>query len=267
MDIVNQLLASGPSFHSSGNARWDCLPETLRFIQRHVQPGFRTLETGAGASTVVFASQGARHKAISPDGEEHERIRDYCMGNGIDTSSLETIVGSSDDVLPTLGRERSYDFILIDGDHTFPLPVVDWHYAARILKIGGMVLMDDVPIPAVLPVFSHMDLEPNWRLVATPDNRAAVFTLIAPPTAYDWKEQPFNRGYPDYSFIPFVPRVRATAMAQAEEWRGALGRRFPRLRQAYKDRTASRSSGASGLVQGGPKPGSTSADSRSDETK
>ena len=66
LSVVKQLLIDRPSFHLSGEAHWDCTPGTLEGILRSVQDGDSTIETGAGASTVVFAAAGAAHTAISP---------------------------------------------------------------------------------------------------------------------------------------------------------------------------------------------------------
>lgn len=242
-DIVQQVLADKPSFHMSGEARWDALPGTLTAIRRVVKPDDVTFEIGTGVSTVVFAAAGARHTAVSPDPAEHELIRQYCERVGIDDSRLEFIVGGSDDVVPThLSRVRTLDVALVDGSHTFPLPIIDWHYVARALKIGGKMLLDDIPIPAVAPVFRHMRLEPAWRLDGIFDYRSAEFTLLSEPPiagALDWLEQPFNVDYPDYSFESIPSRIRLRAEYRMVTTRSAMGRRFPALRQFYKSRLKS----------------------------
>ena len=48
-------------------------------------------------------------------------------------------------MLPQL-RDKDYDFALIDGRHAFPTPFIDWYYIADALKIGGLVLIDDLHI-------------------------------------------------------------------------------------------------------------------------
>lgn len=234
-DVIARLLTDKPAFHLGGQARWDALPRTLDWIREAAFPGASSIETGAGASTVVFASRGARHTAISPDPGEHEQIRAYCRDAGVDDSAVTFVEGLSDDVLPaTLGRERTLDVAFIDGAHSFPFPEVDWYYIARALKVGGRLLLDDIPIPAVAPVFRHMTLEPNWRLDGVLDDRAAAFTLLAPPAPEDWSSQPFNSGYPDLNFAALPRRARL----RAEHWAGRLrqdaARRHPVLYRAYK---------------------------------
>jgi hypothetical protein len=213
MNISECLLRDRPVFHAGGTARWDALPGLLRVIQRAVREGHRTLETGCGASTVVFAAQGAHHTAISVDAGEHQRVRAYLREIGVDDSRLTTIVGWSDAVLPTLCTgERTLDVALIDGAHAFPYPAVDWHYISRMLKAGGVLLFDDIPIPASACVFRFMESDPHWRLNEILDNHAAAFTLIRVPVVQtgeltDWTKQPFNDSW-DYSFAPLSYRLR-----------------------------------------------------------
>jgi precorrin-6B methylase 2 len=243
VDAVQQLLAEKPKFHMSGEARWDATPGTLTAIQAVVKPGDVTFEVGAGVSTVVFAAAGARHTAVSPDPAEHELIRQYCKKIGVDDSQLKFIVGRSDDVVPThFSQERTLDVAFVDGSHSFPLPVIDWHYVVRVLKIGGKMLLDDIPIPAVTPIFRHMRLEPAWRLDEIFDHRMAEFTLLSEPPiagALDWREQPFNVDYPDYNFEQIPIRIWLNADYSLRKTRTAAGRRFPALRQFYLNRLKS----------------------------
>jgi hypothetical protein len=201
-----------------------------------------TLEVGAGVSTVIFAACGARHTSVSLDPVEHKLIREYCESIGVDTGQLTFLEGYSDEVLPRhLTRERTLDVGMVDGAHSFPLPIVDWYYVARALKVGGRLLLDDVPIPATMPVFRHMSLDPHWRLEGVYDNRSAGFTLISePPAADDWEDQPFNKGYPDYSFAGMTGRVQLTATHRVSAIRSAVGRRYPGLRAFYKGRVKAR---------------------------
>lgn len=236
LDIVQRLLTDKPSFHLGGEARWDALPETLEAIRRSAKRDDSTIEVGVGVSTVVFAASGATHTAISPDPAEHERVRAYCQRIGVDDSRISFVTGLSDDILPALlGRDRALDVAFIDGAHSFPFPVVDWYYITRALKIGGKLLLDDIPIPAAAQLFRHMSLEPNWRLDGVFDDRAAAFTLLAPPkSADDWPDQPFNSAYPDFSFADPLKRLRLESVYRVKKLRHRVGQRYPSLRRIYK---------------------------------
>lgn len=238
--VLQKMLTDKPKFHMSGEARWNALPRTLTAIQRIVKPGDVTFEVGAGVSTVIFVAGGARHTAVSPDPAEHALIRQYCKNIGIDDGRLEFIADRSDDVVPTyFSNERKLDVAFVDGSHSFPLPIIDWYYVARALKIGGKMLLDDIPIPAVTPVFKHMRLEPAWRLDGIFDHRSAEFTLLSEPPlagALDWQEQPFNIDYPDYRFEPLPTRLVLNADYRMLKTRRGIGKRFPELRQFYRNR-------------------------------
>ena len=234
--IVERLLADRPSFHLGGACQWNSLPETLAAISQSVEPGDATLETGVGASTVVFAARGAHHTAISPDPGEHARVTEYCQQIGVDTSRLTFVEGLSDDVLPSLlTRERTLDAAFIDGAHSFPYPEIDWYYITRALKIGGKLLMDDISIPAVMPLFHHMRLEDNWRLDRILDDRAVAFTLLAAPQPEDWPSQRFNDGYPDFSFASFPRRLSLAANFRLAQARARAAQRYPSLRKLYRE--------------------------------
>src|SRR5207248_5839381 len=91
-EAVERLARERPIFHTlDTEGTWTVLPDTLRMISRHVEPGARSLEIGCGASTVVFTAGGMRHTAVSSDPLEHKRIREYCERVGIDHSQLELI--------------------------------------------------------------------------------------------------------------------------------------------------------------------------------
>jgi predicted O-methyltransferase YrrM len=233
INIVDVLQRDRPSFHVGGTRCWNALPESLQTLQACAVEGARTLETGCGASTVVFAAQGADHTVISPDGREHRLVRAYCRSIGIDVGRVSFIDASSDDVLPSLITGRELDFAFIDGAHSFPYPVVDFHYISRSLKVGGQILVDDIAIPAVAPVFRFMNQEANWRLDRIVDDRAALFSLIELPPPEDYVLQAFNR-HLDYSFAPLSSRIRISATDQVRAWRRTASERFPRLHRSWK---------------------------------
>ncbi len=230
--VVRSLLATQPRFHSGGTRVWSATPRTLELLATHVADDDSSVETGAGASTVVLAAAGARHTAISPFGDEHQRIRAYLESEGIQDDKITFIEGSSDTVLPSLPGDATFDFAFIDGKHSFPYPVVDFHLIDRRLKVGGKLLIDDIPIPAVNVVFRFLDESSDWRLLDIADNRAALFLKLADAEDEDnWHLQPANAGYPDYSFAPLEKRLRLQAAHSAQVFKRRLGDRVPVLRR------------------------------------
>src|SRR5712692_6759447 len=146
---VNQLLAQRPMLqrdHLGRPANWAVAEDVARLLDREVGPRCRTLETGAGVSTVIFAMKGADHTCVVPDALLVDRIVAFCKDAAIATDTVSFEIGSSEDVLPGL-KPSNLDVVLIDGAHAFPTPFIDWFYSARTgLRDGGMLIVDDTQL-------------------------------------------------------------------------------------------------------------------------
>src|SRR5262245_22718675 len=98
MSLTDDLRNAPPSLHGQQEF-WGLAWEALAFIERTVTAEMATLETGAGASTIVFAASGARHETVTPSQAEADRILAECERRGIPTANLTFRIGSSADVL------------------------------------------------------------------------------------------------------------------------------------------------------------------------
>ena len=61
---------------------------------------------------------------------------------GLDKRS-KCIMKKSYEALPELLKKEKFDFIFIDGWHTFDYTLIDFFYSNLLLKIGGIILIDD----------------------------------------------------------------------------------------------------------------------------
>jgi len=80
-----------------------------------------------------------------PDQAIADRIIKYCRSANIDSAQVDFIIAKSCDVIHQT-PELQYDLILIDGCHGFPSVFVDFCYAAKALKLGGTLIVDDLHI-------------------------------------------------------------------------------------------------------------------------
>jgi predicted O-methyltransferase YrrM len=185
---VESLLNSCPAVH--GDVTYGLDTDTLRFIDLHVFADSRTLETGSGLSTLLFAYKNSHHTCVTPWQLEATRISRHCVDHGIRTDRLTFAVGSSDEVLPRLLHEGPLDLVLIDGGHGFPLPFVDWLYSAPRLKIGGMLVVDDTHLWTGTVLRDFLSSDPDWKLEAS-FARGAAFRKINEFRNKEWSEQPY----------------------------------------------------------------------------
>ncbi len=155
MSLTAELRSAPPRLHGRAEF-WGLAWEALDFIERTVQPGMATLETGAGASTVVFAASGRRTTRRSrPRARRRRGSSRSATGAGISTEHLTFRIGSSADVLRSW-EPRPLDLVLVDGAHAFPYPTLDWWFLAPHLKVGGLMLLDDAYMPPVAAVVDHL---------------------------------------------------------------------------------------------------------------
>jgi hypothetical protein len=206
--LTDELRALPPGIHGEGDEFRGLAWPALEWLEREVEPGLATLETGAGSSTLAFARGGADHIAVTPSAGEEQRIRAQADRMGIDHSKVRFELGPSHEVLPKLDV-RPLDLVLIDGAHGFPYPVLDWWYVAPHLKVGGRMLIDDAYMPPVAALVDALRAQPGWEIVESVGYR----TVVARKTAegiphWDWAGERVG-GRMSFRYLP--PGERAVA--------------------------------------------------------
>ena len=190
---LEHLLSKPPKLHGRDGATtdgWRLDDAALLFLDSRVKQGMRTIETGAGVSTIAFALKRARHTCIVPDRRVVRRIRRYCASVGLSLSTVRFVVGRSEYALPSLNR-FGYDFALIDGRHGFPAPFMDWFYIADRMRRGGVVLVDDTWIWTCDVLVRFLDTNPGWRRCAALPTSAAFRKERNDAQHAEWVDQPF----------------------------------------------------------------------------
>jgi hypothetical protein len=186
-DHYKALLHEKPSFHAdcmgdkvlqSEVSNWGLEPEILEWILKRVAPDSNTLETGCGYSTVVFSILGTKHVTISPFIEEHQAIQNWCNRKQISTERVDFIARNSQDAIVAMQDGVPLDLVLIDGDHAFPAPFIDWYYTAERVRPGGYVIVDDTHLitGTILRDFLKME-RGRWDLI-TEMGKTSIFVKV-----------------------------------------------------------------------------------------
>jgi len=133
----------------------------------------KTLEVGCGygiSSLFICAAlqsrENVKHTIIDPF-----QFSDY-QGIGIsnlkriDCHFFELIQEPSEYALPnlTVKAEDSFDFIFIDGWHSFDHVLLDLFYANRLLRIGGYLTIDDCRLPSVAKAVTYFSKYPAYKI-------------------------------------------------------------------------------------------------------
>lgn len=162
----------------------------LRYLDRVLVPGAKTLETGAGVSTLVFAMNQAEHTVVVPDPGQAERILKWGKSNGLSMNNLRFELKRSEEVLPTLDI-TDLDVVLIDGAHGFPSPFLDWYYAARHLRVGGVVVVDDTQIWTGAVLRDFLDDSHDWVIEREVRFEFAAARRESFARSEEWHYQPY----------------------------------------------------------------------------
>lgn len=196
--LVGALLADPPLLHQVHGpdvdelGLWEAERSCYHFLADRCPPGAVTLETGLGLSTLVLVAMGAQHTCVTHSAAEADRLLAACRQRGLATDRLHLLVGPSDQVLPGLDLD-DVDLYLIDGGHGFPIPMLDWFYGASRLKEGGVVVLDDVNLPAVAMLSRYLDSDPRWRPLVANSRWAAWERTRRERLTEDHWEQPLFR--------------------------------------------------------------------------
>jgi len=104
-----------------------------------------------------------------------------------------------------LAQGECYDFVFVDGWHSFDHVMLEFFYINRMLAPGGIIVFDDVHLPALQKVLAHAATYPCYevlpppagllttlkarvrRAAGTPVIRLQALRKIAPDTRnWDW---------------------------------------------------------------------------------
>jgi predicted O-methyltransferase YrrM len=195
-DQVDAFLDAAYRAGSVPDARGQPIPLSPHSIERGEGEALRALVSAEGAARTIevglalgisalwfcgaVAGRGGRHVAVDPF------QRESWNGAGLRTlreagveELVEVIEEESQLALPRLAAEgREFDFAFIDGDHRFDGAFLDLYYMTRLVRPGGLIVLDDLWMPSIRTVVSYA--ERNLELTLEPD---------AVPNGFRWRRR------------------------------------------------------------------------------
>lgn len=61
-------------------------------------------------------------------------------------------------------EQRTFDFAFVDGNHRFDSVFLDLFYLGRLVRKGGVVMLDDYDLPGIEKVVTFFCSNLNWRI-------------------------------------------------------------------------------------------------------
>jgi predicted O-methyltransferase YrrM len=162
----------------------------------------QTLEVGFafGTSALAFAEYhqrmnhtGIHHTIIDPK----QNSEDHWRGVGIENlkrcgfvkgKNYRLLEESSISALPALLKKHGtgwLDMALVDGLHLFDYTLIDVFYCLQMLRVGGILIVDDKPMKAVRAVANYLNEAYTFVVDKCPKCYVLVVKKIAEDTR-DW---------------------------------------------------------------------------------
>lgn len=138
-----------------------------------------TVEVGCanGISSIYICAglagkQGAHHIAIDPCQTSLFQGRGAANVRNAGFDFFEVIEAGSEEALPSLMAEgKRFDMGLIDGLHTADQTMVDFYYMDRLIRPGGIIVIDDVEMPAVRKIARYAATYGNYKVIGISGKR------------------------------------------------------------------------------------------------
>jgi predicted O-methyltransferase YrrM len=136
-----------------------------------------TIEIGCamGISSLYICS------ALNDEEKKHHTIIDPMQSSdwanigkaNLDRANVdfyEIIEQPSEIILPKLlSQHKQFDLGFIDGWHTFDHTLVDFFYLNRLVKVGGIIIIDDISFPGIKKLMRYILNYPAYELLGKVD--------------------------------------------------------------------------------------------------
>lgn len=178
LDLLDKILIEGCVEDESGTnhiLHSHTSPEQLKFLNAIIEEKMATrgleIGLGYGVSTLQIArslnnvSTEFTHIVIDPYQSEWNDIGKLNIARS-GYKNIKLFEQRSDEVLPVLANEAlNFDFVYIDSTKIFDVLLVDIHFITKMLKTGGVLVLDDCDFPGIRLLARFLAKHPSYRLL------------------------------------------------------------------------------------------------------
>jgi hypothetical protein len=190
-EIRRRIAEVGPGLHSAGSFS----ARTFQAIARaaHQRPIHNSVETGSGASTLLFSHLSEHHTVFALDiGGSIANVRRSQL---LRRDAVTFVEGPTQATLPQYRFTEMLQLVLIDGPHGYPFPDLEYYFLYPHLETGALLILDDIHIPTVHNLFQFLRRDAMFELDEVVQT-TAFFTRTSAPT-FDpfgdgWSQQNYN---------------------------------------------------------------------------
>lgn len=195
MKMVNRIINEVPrDFHISGSLS----PGVLhRIAELHCEVNAKvSIETGCGLTTLILSQLSERHTSFTVDfGDSLPNTKNHPLFNAETTNF---VVNPTQVSLPKWTFAEPLDFVILDGPHAYPFPDLEYFYVYPHVRIGGVLVIDDIHIPTLGHLYDFLRDDEMWAHLGDVETTAFFKRTDAPlldPCGDGWPSQRYNRRY------------------------------------------------------------------------
>jgi hypothetical protein len=207
--LLQSIIQLSQRLHGQGTF----FPHVLEVLARHLSslPIRHSVETGSGASTLIFSHVSADHTVFALDYDSSiANTRASELLNPVATVFVE---GPTQKTLPTYEFRNKLQAALLDGPHAFPFPHLEYYYIYPHLEQDALLIIDDIQIRSIYDFFKFLKADKMFRLLEVAGT-TAFFRRTSAPTFNPYGHEFWLQGYNERR----VPHV---------VWRDRLSRPLP----------------------------------------
>jgi hypothetical protein len=195
-ELIDRIVALPSDWHGAGTMGRSSLTAIARHAER-IGPIRQSVETGSGKSTLLFSHLSSDHRVFAVDaGASISQVRSSPLFRAANVTYIE---GPTQITLPQYRFSQKLQIALIDGPHGYPFPDLEYYYFYPVIERGGLLLIDDLPIPSIGRMFDIIKSDDMFELVEVVEDQLAIFSRtdapLIDPQSDSWWLQGYNRQF------------------------------------------------------------------------
>ncbi len=193
--IFSELEKLPQAWHDSGPLD-DSVLKAIASQCEQYGPIKRSVETGAGKSTLFFSHLSENHTVFAIDiGQSLTMVRGSDLLN---KEVVEFVEGPTQLTVPSYAFKEKLDIVLIDGPHGYPFPDLEYYYFYPHIAENGLLIIDDINIPSIKRMAEIIKADEMFDCVEVSSKTMILKRTSAPtfdPLADGWWDQEYNKSH------------------------------------------------------------------------
>ena len=193
--ILDDLEKLPQTWHASGPLDDNVLKTLADHCQSYGKI-VRSVETGAGKSTLFFSQVSEHHTVFAIDiGKSLTRVRESDL---LKPNVVEFVEGPTQQTVPAYEFKAELDIVLIDGPHGYPFPDLEYYYFYPHIAQGGLLIIDDINIPSIKRMVEIIKCDDMFDCIEVISKTMFLVRTEAPlfdPLADGWWDQQYNKSF------------------------------------------------------------------------